>query len=79
MLGYTFFDNYRNTIVPFLLTWIIIMLISGNLYLSMNDSYEYSTLQLFICSLIEMIDVSLTCLQFKYIGRTSLSVLLKEE
>ena len=79
LLGYTFFDNYRNTIVPFLLTWIIIMLISGNLYLSMNDSYEYSTLQLFICSLIEMIDVSLTCLQFKYIGRTSLSVLLKEE
>ena len=79
LLGYTFFDNYRNTIVPFLLTWIIIMLISGNLYLSMNDSYEYSTLQLFICSLIEIIDVSLTCLQFKYIGRTSLSVLLKEE
>jgi len=79
LLGYTFVDNYHNTIVPFMLTWIIIMLISGNLYLSMDDSYEYSTLQLFICSLIGIIDVSLTCLQFKCIGRTSLSVLLKEE
>lgn len=78
LLGFSFHENYKGTIIPFALIWLVIILFSWKIASSTGENIKFGVSEFAAEAVIAITDILFLLYQLRALERKNLSILLKE-